>query len=320
METADTRLLAEPSLPFRSAPYLRALRELERFARHPYAPILIEGESGTGKTLVARHVHNVSPRRGGPFEAVVLSALDDSLAGSELFGHLAGAYTDARTTRSGVFALAHRGTLFLDEIAKSSISIQQKLLHAIEYGEIRPLGSDRVVRVDARIIAASNVALEASAATGAFLPDLHARLATFRVILPPLRERRADIPILARHYAAVHSRRLDRSPPEIDPALMAALQGADWPYNLRQLHATMLRLVIDAEDSSTIVLEHCRGDLAYLANCGRVGHDVSPQDVEAALANSGNNVSQAASTLGVARTTVYRKLREAQRRRASGER
>lgn len=318
METADSRLHEESPQSFKSASYLRALRELERFARHPYAPLLIEGESGTGKTLIARHIHLVSPRRNGPFETVVLSALDDSLAGSELFGHVAGAYTDARSSRSGVFALAHRGTLFLDEIAKTSGIVQQKLLHAIEYGEVRPLGSDRVVRVDARIIAASNESLESRAGCGAFLPDLYARLETFRVTLPPLRERRADIPILARHYAATHAARLGRAAPDIDPSLMIALQCAEWPHNLRQLHATMLRLLLEAEESNTIHLDHCRGSLAFLATA-RCAQELTAHDVEIALANSGNNVSQAASKLGVARTTVYRKLREAQQRRASGQ-
>lgn len=255
----------------------------------------------------------------GPFEPVVLSALDDSLAGSELFGHVAGAYTDARTTRSGVFVLAHRGTLFLDEIGKTSTTIQQKLLHAIEYGEIRPLGSDRIMRIDARVVAASNTVLEKRVVDGSFLPDLYARIEAFRVRLPPLRERRADIPILVRHYVDVHARRLERRPPEIDGSLMSALQAADWPYNLRQLHATMLRLVIEAEGGMTISLDHCRGTLAYLANGARVGQEISVHDVEVALAKTGNNVTHTAANLGVARTTVYRKLREAQRRRASGE-
>jgi DNA-binding NtrC family response regulator len=293
------------------------MKELERFAGHPDAPILIEGESGTGKTMVARHVHQKSPRRVGPFETVVLSALEDSLAGSELFGHVAGAYTDARTARSGVFALAHRGTLFLDEIGKTSATIQQKLLHAVEYGEVRPLGSDRVMRIDARIVAASNIALAERANAGSFLPDLYARIETFRVRLPPLRERRADIPVLARHYVAIQARRLNQKEPKIDDALMSALQAAEWPFNLRQLHATMLRLIIEAEGCAFITLDHCRGTLAYLARIGRDGHELSPQDVEVALAKTGNNVTHTAANLGVARTTVYRKLREAQQRRAS---
>ena len=316
METADSQPGIQTTV-FRSAAYSRAIRELERFAGHPDVPLLIEGESGTGKTLIARRLHKISPRRAGRFETVVLSALEDSLAGSELFGHVAGAYTDARSSRSGMFTLAHRGTLFLDEIAKASLTIQQKLLHAIEYGEVRPLGSDRVVRVDSRVMAASNVSLESHVTAGRFLPDLYARLATFRVSLPPLRERQADIPVLVRHYMELHTSRLGRRVPAIDAQLMNALQRAEWPYNLRQLDATILRLVIEAEDSDVISLDHCRGVLSYLTTNGPVAQDLSPHDVEVAVARSGNNVSQAASSLGVARTTVYRKLREAQRRRSA---
>jgi DNA-binding NtrC family response regulator len=316
VETTDSQSGFQTA-EFRSAAYSRAIRELERFAAHPDVPLLIEGESGTGKTLIARRLHAISPRRTARFETVVLSALEDSLAGSELFGHVAGAYTDARASRSGVFALAHRGTLFLDEIAKASLAIQQKLLHAIEYGEVRPLGSDRVLRVDSRVIAASNVSLESHVEAGRFLPDLYARLATFRVGLPPLRERVADIPILARYYTATHAGRLGKRTPEIDTPLLGALQRAAWPYNLRQLDATMLRLVIEAEDSHVISLDHCRGVLSYLTGQGPVAQELSPHDVEVAVARSGNNVSQAASALGVARTTVYRKLREAQRRRTA---
>jgi DNA-binding NtrC family response regulator len=302
--------LAPVLLDFRSAAFTRALEELRRFARDPTAPILIEGESGTGKTLIARHVHAGSPRASKPFETVVLSALDDSLASSELFGHVPGAYTDARSARSGAFAMANGGTLFLDEIGKASSIVQQKLLHAIEYGEIKPLGSDRTLRVDARVIAASNLSLERLAASGTFLPDLFARLETFLVKLPPLRERRADIPLLVRHYAGAHGDRVGYPrPPEIDPELMMALQRAPWPHNLRQLQATMHRIVLEADGAPVLTLEHCRGALEYLVAHARDPQQITLGDIESALVTTGRNVSRAAELLGVDRTTLYRTRR-----------
>jgi transcriptional regulator with GAF, ATPase, and Fis domain len=141
-EVQDARSIA-------SAAYRRAPAEIDRLARDPSIPVFVEGESGTGKTMIARRIHELSPRASRPFERVVLSAVDDSLAGSELFGHIVGAFIDARTSRAGAFSLANSGTLVLDEIGKASRVVQQKLLHAIEYGEVRPLGSDRTLRVDA---------------------------------------------------------------------------------------------------------------------------------------------------------------------------
>jgi DNA-binding NtrC family response regulator len=227
--------------------------------------LLIEGESGTGKTYFARELHLASERAAGPFEYVVLSALDDSLASSELFGHVEGAFTDARRSRAGRFATARGGTLFLDEIGKASAAVQQKLLHAVEYGEIRPVGADRDVRVDVRIIAASNVPLEQLVLGERFLPDLHARLNAFRVRLPPLRERRADIPAFVEQFVVAHALALGYPrTPSIHPDLMAALQRAPWPNNVRQLDSTLLRLLVDVDGAGELRLEHCVDDLSYL--------------------------------------------------------
>ena len=141
---------------YRSAAFLRLLGELRRLARSAHAPILLEGESGSGKTLIARCVHHWSPRSAAPFHVVNVGAWDDALAGSELFGHVRGAFTDARQSRAGHFVSAHTGTLFLDEIGKAGQGVQRKLLQVIETGELRPVGSDRSIRVDVRILAASN--------------------------------------------------------------------------------------------------------------------------------------------------------------------
>jgi DNA-binding NtrC family response regulator len=296
-----------PELTIRSAAYRRTLSQVERFARDRSAPVLIEGDTGTGKTAIARHLHQKSARSSGPYEYVVLSALDDALANSDLFGHVVGAFTDARSSRAGHFASAHGGTLFLDEIGKASCGIQRKLLHAIEYGEIRPLGADRDMRVDVRIIAATNCALEERVARNEFLPDLYARLGTFRIRLPTLRERQADIPVLIEYYITQHAGSCGYdTPPEFDAELMEALMNAEWPYNLRQLNSTVHRLLVEAEGAPVVTPAHCRDDLAYLCAC-RKSHALTLEEIESAVSHAGNNVSRAAQALGIHRTTLHRK-------------
>jgi DNA-binding NtrC family response regulator len=289
---------------------LRALEQAERFARDRDVPILIEGETGTGKTMIARYLHARSPRAAAPYEYVLLSALDDALASSELFGHVTGAFTGARSNRAGHFASARGGTLFLDELGKASLAIQRRLLHAVEYGEIRPLGSDRDMRIDVRVIAATNTSLEECIARGEFFPDLAARLETFRVRLPALRERRADIPVLVEYYIDQHapSCGYDGVAPRVASALMDALVAAEWPYNLRQLHSTVHRLLLEAEGELVITLAHCRDNLAYLCDRSRRrACALTLEEIETAIADAGNNVSRAAALLGMDRTTLHRR-------------
>jgi DNA-binding NtrC family response regulator len=288
-----------------------------RFAKDADAPILIEGESGTGKTQLARLIHEYSPRRTSSFHDVVLSTLDDTLAGSELFGHVQGAFTDARQTRLGHFASAQGGTLFLDEIGKASIGIQQKLLHAIEYREIRPVGADRRIRVDVRIVAATNIPLSELVLDGRFLPDLEARLDAFRVQVPPLRQRRTDIPGLVQGYIIERAPRCGYAKlPRVSPELMAALEGAPWPKNLRQLSSAVHRLLVDAEGADTLTLDHCLDDLAYL----RKGTDtrrpaLTPERIAHALTQANGSVSAAARLLGVDRSSIHRVQRRHRARR-----
>lgn len=295
---------------FRSVSYSRVCSQAARFARAGHAPVLIEGESGTGKTQLARRLHRMSSRATAPFEYVVLSAVEESLAGSELFGHVSGAFTDARHNRAGHFATATGGTLFLDEIAKASRAVQQKLLHAVEYGEIRPVGSDRDVRVDVRIIAASNVPLSRLSADGDFLSDLYARLSAFRIELPPLRNRRADIPIFAEHFVRLHAADAGYGIlPTIHPELIAALQRASWPNNIRQLDATMHRILVDASGAPQLRLEHCIDDLDYLRRNADIESFIEPlsaEVAEAAIVQAGGSISGAARLLGVDRSTVHR--------------
>jgi DNA-binding NtrC family response regulator len=194
-----------PTFVGRHPAHLAVLRDIESLAPYEHTTVLVEGESGTGKSYVARLLHQKSPRARAVFHQVILSALDDNLAASDLFGHLSGSYTDARANRPGHFVTANRGTLFLDEIGKASSAVQRKLLHAIEQREIWPVGADRAVRLDVRLVAASNIPLATLVERGTFLGDLAARLAHFRVRLPALRERREDIP--APCQSSLHRRR-----------------------------------------------------------------------------------------------------------------
>jgi len=287
--------------------YREALARLERYARYDDTTVLVEGESGTGKTYFARRLHEASPRARGPFQHVNLASLDDSLAGSDLFGHVAGAFTGANQHRRGVFSSAEGGTLFLDEIGQASRALQCKLLHAIEYGEVRPLGSDRAVRVNARIVAATNVPLPALVDGGRFLPDLLARVNGFRIVIPPLRERPEDIPRLVTHLVATYAPQhgYASGSPAVDRELMTALARAPWPYNVRQLDATIRRLLIDADGAPVITHALYNGDGEYPASAG---DQCTPKTVEQAISESGSKAA-AARRLGVSRSTVYRRMK-----------
>lgn len=297
---------------FISTSFQAALARLDRFARDDTAPILLQGESGTGKTVLARRIHALSPRCRGPFQHIVLSAVDDGIASSELFGHVAGAFTDARRPRAGYFVSASGGTLFLDEIGKASRSVQAKLLHAIEYGEIRPVGSDRDMKVNVRVVAATNLDLADLVQRDQFLPDLRARLAVFRIVLPPLRERRADIPALVREAIARHAKGCGYDQvPAVHPHLMDALRRAPWPNNLRELDATVHRLLLEANGARTVTLGHCLDDLCHLAT-GRVDHrSLTREQIDEALKQA-DSISGAARLLGVTRKTLRLKLRDLQ--------
>ena len=271
--------------------------------------MLIVGESGTGKTRFAEHLHHCSPRANRIFHRVSLAAVEESLVASELFGHLPGAFTDARFKRSGHFVAANGGTLFLDEIGKAREVVQAKLLDAVERKEIVPLGAERSIRIDVRIVAATNVCLRNLARQGKFLPDLLARLDGFTVRIPPLRERREDIAILVADLVAIrHAQFKYHSAPTIDSDLMAALVDADWPDNIRELDVTVRRLLIDAQGAPIITLRHCTDSLAYLRPSRR-GRS-KPDAVASAVGTTGNK-SAVAREFGISRTTLYRYTKQA---------
>jgi two-component system NtrC family response regulator len=206
--------------------------------------VLITGETGTGKELVARAIHNRSAQRDMPLIRVNCAAIPESLLESELFGHVRGAFTGAATTKKGKFALADGGTIFLDEIGTMSPALQSKLLRVLQEREFEPLGSERTEKIDVRVIAATNRDLRQMVADGKFQEDLFYRLNVIPIELPPLRDRRDDIPALVEHFVRKHAQRTGRRVERIDDGVLPALQQYDWPGNVRELENTIERAVV----------------------------------------------------------------------------
>jgi DNA-binding NtrC family response regulator len=206
--------------------------------------VLILGESGTGKELVARAIHRRSARASKPFVAVNCSAVPDNLIESELFGHVKGAFTSAVGARQGLFELADKGTLFLDEVGDLSLAAQVKLLRALQEGEIKPVGSSTTKIVDVRVVAATNVDLREKLSSGRFREDLYYRLNVIALNLPPLRERREDVPLLAQHFLRKYARQTGKDVKRITPDALAALGAHAWPGNVRQLENAIERAVV----------------------------------------------------------------------------
>jgi transcriptional regulator with PAS, ATPase and Fis domain len=206
--------------------------------------VLITGETGTGKELVARAVHMRSAQRDRPFIKINCAAIPDALVESELFGHVRGAFTDARSPKKGKFSLAHRGSIFLDEIATMGAGLQAKLLRVLQEREIEPLGAERTEQVDVRVIAATNRDLRQLVAAGKFQEDLFYRLQVVPIVVPPLRERIDDVPVLVEYLAAKHAIRMGKPIEAIDDEVVSALQDHDWPGNVRELENTIERAVV----------------------------------------------------------------------------
>ena len=206
--------------------------------------ILITGETGTGKEMVARAIHYHSPQREMPLIKVNCAAIPETLLESELFGHVRGAFTGATNGKKGKFALADGGTIFLDEIGTMSQALQAKLLRVLQEREFEPLGSERTQKIDVRVIAATNRDLRQMVADGRFQEDLFYRLNVIPIQMPPLRERRDDIPVLVEHFVAKHAQRAGKRIDGLQPGVVAALQASDWPGNVRELENTIERAVV----------------------------------------------------------------------------
>jgi DNA-binding NtrC family response regulator len=229
----------------RDPAFLHVMERLQRF-RAAEAPVLVTGETGTGKELCARAIHSLSARLNGPFIPVDCGSIPEHLFENELFGHAKGAFTDARTDRKGLVALAHGGTLFLDELDALSPAAQAKVLRLLQESTYRPLGAERFCHADVRIIAATNSDLEARVRERHFRQDLYFRVAVLRVHLPALRDRGRDIPLLARHFAQEMCQGLSVPGKVLSAAALAKLQRHDWPGNVRELHNAVQRAVLSA--------------------------------------------------------------------------
>ena len=276
--------------------------------------VLLEGESGTGKELVAHAIHDLSPRRGKPFIAVNCAAIPDTLLESELFGHEKGAFTGAAERRLGRFELADGGTLFLDEIANVPLRQQAKLLRVLETGEMERVGSSKTRRVDARVLSATNADLHAEVEAGRFRADLLFRLNTVEIHLPPLRERREDIPPLAAHFLARYVQRYRKQVEGIDAGAIQAMLQYGWPGNVRELDHTIERAVLMARGTQIEAVDlGLASPRASGPGVSQGLEEMSLESVESilirkALSRSNGNVSQAAEALGLSRGALYRRM------------
>jgi DNA-binding NtrC family response regulator len=309
---AENRMLRDQQLPHLVAES-RAMKTIVDMVRRigpSDANVLILGENGTGKSLVAQAVHAFSDRVSKPMITVNAGGLSEGIFESELFGHVRGAFTDAKTDRVGRFELADGSTLFLDEIANVPLPQQAKLLRVIETGQFEAVGSSRTKHVNARIVSATNSDIQSEVQAGRFRQDLLFRLNTIEIRIPPLRDRREDIPVLATHFLHQHSKRYRKLVSSFEPSTMQTLLKCSWPGNVRELDHTIERAVL-LSHSDRLRIE----DLALQTSSEgpRSVEEMSLEEVEAflikkALDRYNGNVSQAAKALGLSRSALYRRL------------
>jgi DNA-binding NtrC family response regulator len=304
------------------------IEEVNRLQNFGSVNVLVTGESGTGKELVARALHFGSNRAKGPFIPVNCVAIPEDLAESMLFGHVRGAFTGATVDRKGYFEMAHGGTLFLDEIGDMPASLQAKLLRVLEDGRVTPLGSSRERQVDIRVVAATNADLQMQIEASAFRQDLYFRLAQYTVFVPPLRERRDDIALLARHFLKHFAAEMGMAPPSLDAAALRVLEAYPFPGNVRELKNVIERSLIES-GGLPVHREHLHLSHGAVRQTSPVRAPAPPADqpaaaselplnleaaenmlIRRALAETGGNIAEAARRLGINRARIYRKLGE----------
>jgi len=282
--------------------------------------VLIQGESGTGKELVARAIHQSGVRRERPFVAVNCGAIPETLLESELFGHVKGAFTDARSSRKGLFEEAHGGTLLLDEVGELPLNLQVKLLRVLQEGEIRPLGGVKIIPVDVRVVASTIKDLATEVQEGRFRDDLFFRLNVFPIRVPPLRERTEDIPPLVEHFLGRFSRQMGKNVEGVEPAAMERLLQYPWPGNVRELENVIERAVIMAESgrirekdllmqmprSGRVSLSLALGDELSVKKTNRM---IEENLIRRALDRTGGNRTQAAHLLEISHPSLLAKMR-----------
>jgi len=296
-------------------------RMIELAAPTP-APVLITGESGTGKELVARTLHELSPRARGPFVAINCAAIPETLLESEILGHERGAFTGALERRAGCFELAHEGTILLDEIAEMSTSTQAKFLRILQDGVVRRLGAKTELKVDARVIAATNKDPIETMRAGSFREDLFYRLNVVSICVPPLRARREDIPLLIEAFVEEFNAKYDKRIRSVDAVALDTLMTHDWPGNVRELRNMLERaaIVCDGElitprhlpppaQTARAALAEPAGPDGVMVEVGTNLDDVEKAVILKTLARHGNNKTQAAQTLGISLKTLHNKLR-----------
>jgi two-component system response regulator AtoC len=295
-------------------------RQIERVARFG-STVVIQGESGTGKELIARALHDASPRRDRPFVAVNCAAIPQMLLESELFGHTKGAFTDASTDRKGLFEEAHTGTLFLDEIVDLPLLLQVKLLRALQEGEIRRVGANKPVQVDVRVVAASAIGIRERVRQGLFREDLYYRLAVIELTVPPLRERREDLALLVEHFVAKTNQRLGTRIRGVDPGAMARLMAYTWPGNVRELQNVVEQACVMA-DGETIVTSgvqlerdapNARSPMVRTTESLSIPQAVAETErtlIQAALTQTDGNRTHAAELLGISARNLQYKIKE----------
>ena len=312
---------------------IRKLKEAVELAASCSSTTLITGESGTGKELVAQTIHNLSERADKPFVSVNCGALSENLLESELFGYVRGAFTGATANKKGLFEAAHKGTIFLDEFGEMSSAMQVKLLRVLQERKVRPVGAtDAETPVDVRVMVATNKDLEREVREGHFRQDLYFRVNVLAVEVPPLRDRRADIPVLTRHLLEkVHTRASLCAPAGIEPAAVLLLGEYDWAGNVRELENKLERLSVVAGKQGTITAGHVREALGTTKSSGNAETKITAKSgiwresldrikkdrIETALALTGGNKAQAASLLGMKRSAFHRLHKRVQQRTAA---
>jgi DNA-binding NtrC family response regulator len=309
---SENRLLRRDHLPqmIAESPRMQPLLQLMERIGPSDANVLITGEHGTGKELVAQWLHASSPRAQRSFIAVNMGGLSEGVFESELFGHVKGAFTDAKTDRVGRFELADGGTIFLDEIGTVPLALQSKLLRVLQTGDVERVGSSKARHIDARVISATNANLPQEVSEGRFREDLLFRLNTIEIQLPPLRDRREDIAPLAMHFLRRHAARYRKPITGFDAGAMQALLGHSWPGNVRELDHVIERAVLLATGEQVRAADlGLRGPSAAAPRLEDLPlEDVEKMLIQKALSRYDGNVSRAAQALGLSRSALYRRI------------
>jgi DNA-binding NtrC family response regulator len=298
---------------------MRAVFRLMKMVAESNATILIQGESGTGKELIARALHQHSPRKNQPFIALNCASMPETLLESELFGYVRGAFTGANRNKKGLFEEAHEGTLLLDEIGDTSMAFQANLLRVLQENEIRPVGSSKSVKVDVRVVVATNKDLKKEMERDAFRKDLFYRLSVVPLVIPPLRNRKEDIPLLATHFIKKYCKAHGLEPKTVSPNALRVLLDHPWPGNVRELENVIQRAVLinpgreivpECLFPSEAPADEAPASLSLLDTAKGAKEEVEREKIAEALQKSSGNRSHAAKILGISRSALYNKLKQ----------